>query len=107
GLRNALLHVAPSGARFRTLLLTATLTGEAYDALVRLFPSTGPDATHSRCQVVSEVSLRPEPAFLIAEAATPEQRVQRVIEAVRFLPRPLLLYTTMPDDAREWERRLR
>ena len=44
-------------------------------------------------------SLRPELAFLAARSETLEHRRERVLEAVRELPRPLFVYTTRPEDA--------
>jgi ATP-dependent DNA helicase RecQ len=99
GLRNALLAACPAHARFRTLLLTATLTVESLEAL-RLF--FGRD-----CQVVSELQLRPEPGYCIAAETSEAQRKQHVLEAMRCLPRPLILYTTVREDAAEWSEYLR
>lgn len=99
GLRNALLAACPTHARFRTLLLTATLTSESLEAL-RLF--FGGD-----CQIVSELQLRPEPGYLVTAETSEAQRKQHVLEAMRCLPRPLILYTTMRDDAADWSEHLR
>lgn len=99
GLRNALLQACPPHARFRTLLLTATLTSESLETL-RLF--FGHD-----CQIVSESYLRPEPSFLIRSEHTEVVRDQLVVESLRFLPRPLILYTTLRNDVEEWSERLR
>jgi superfamily II DNA/RNA helicase len=92
GLKDALLDVCPPNAQFRTLLLTATLTEESYDALKFLFGRGG-------CQLVSEVALRLEPGFLLESATGEAERTRHVLEAVRFLPRPLILYTTLRDQA--------
>jgi hypothetical protein len=92
GLRDALLDVCPQEGRFRTLLLTATLTQECFDSLRALFGRGG-------CQLVSEVALRPEPSFLISSANQEPARLARVLEAARFLPRPLILYSTLREHA--------
>jgi hypothetical protein len=99
GLRDALLASCPAGCEFRTLLLSATLTAESFETLRELF---GRDAV----QLVSELALRPEPAFLLNSAANEPQRIERVLEALRHLPRPLILYTTRRDDAADWYARL-
>jgi ATP-dependent DNA helicase RecQ len=99
GLRTALLGACPTGLPFRTLLLTATLTSESYHTLRLLFG--GED-----CHLVSEVSLRPEPGFLLYLATTEEERCSRVLEAMRYLPRPIILYTTLRDHALAWYYRL-
>ncbi len=92
GLRDALLAVSPAHAQFRTLLLTATLTQETLNTLRHVFGTT-------LFQVVSEPMLRPEPAFMISSADNEEERTTRVLEALKFLPRPTLLYTTERNDA--------
>ena len=86
---------------FRTLLLTATLTETGLESLQTLFANPGPFA------VVSSAQLRPEPAFWSAYCPSEQVRGARVLEAVRHLPRPLLLYTTFVQDARQWHRTLR
>lgn len=100
GLRQALLDACPPTSRFRTLLLTATLTSECCDALIQLFGG-GP------VEVISEAALRPEPGFLILSADSESERQAKVMEAVFHLPRPLILYTTRRDHAEEWLQRLR
>lgn len=99
GLRSALLRVCPTGKRFRTLLLSATLTQDTYAVLAALF-------AESRPMVVAEPMIRPEPGYLIGVASGPEQRTNWIAEAMRFLPRPAILYTTTRDDASEWAERL-
>jgi hypothetical protein len=101
GLRDALLAECPNeGRRFRTLLLTATLTAEAYETLRALFGGDG-------FELVSEAALRPEPAFLLDAPDTETLRRARVLEAVRHLPRPLILYTTERAHAQGWYDELR
>jgi superfamily II DNA helicase RecQ len=101
GLRNALLDACPTAdQRFGTVLLTATLTDAGFEVLRQLFGA-------SKEQIVAEPSLRPEPGFLISSVMSEEERAAQVIECVRFLPRPLILYTTRPDDAETWFYRLR
>jgi ATP-dependent DNA helicase RecQ len=97
GLRKALLKECADGGHpgFRTLLLSATITPQTHQLLCSLFGDP-------LCQSVSEVHLRPEPSFLLKAAATLEERKARVLDALRFLPRPLILYTTKRDDADEW-----
>ena len=95
GLRESLLEECPADGRFRTLLLTGTLAPESFQTLQQLFG--GED-----CQIVAEPALRPEPGFLIDCPNSEEQRRQRVLEAIRHLPRPIILYTTLRDHAFEW-----
>ena len=100
GLKDALLAVCPPAARFRTLLLTATLTSECCETLRQLFGKGG-------CQVVSEAELRPEPGFLIHAVDEENERSPRILEAIWHLPRPLILYTTLRERAEHWYARLR
>jgi superfamily II DNA/RNA helicase len=99
GLRRVLLEASPRP--FTTLLMTGTLTANTLDALVLLFRSR--HGTH----VVSSVDLRPEPSYWHAECGPEDERIERVLEAVHQLPRPLILYTTRVDDAEKWTARLR
>jgi hypothetical protein len=100
GLRNALLDKCPAGKRFKTLLLTATLTSEAYETLCLFF---GGD----RCQLVGELELRPEPVFLLASPAQESDKHAIVEDALRFLPRPMIVYTTLREQAAYWYDHLR
>ncbi|MFL6450916.1 MAG: protein DpdF [Bryobacteraceae bacterium] len=96
GLRDSLRMACPlKSCAVRTLLLTATLTQECLDTIRLLF---GDD----ECQFVGQLSLRTEPGFLISQAVDGEERDRRVIEAIRFLPRPLILYTTLREDAEKY-----
>jgi len=98
GLKDALLEVCPPEAKFRTLLLTATLTSECCETLRFLFGQGG-------CQIISECALRPEPGFLLHSADDEVERERRIMEALRHLPRPLILYTTLREAAEHfyWE----
>jgi ATP-dependent DNA helicase RecQ len=97
GLRRELLRTQ-TGAQhsaFRTLLMTATLPPSAADLVLRLFGEPGPVET-----VISNL-LRPEPAYWIAEFNGWKARRDGLIEAVRHLPRPAIIYTTRPSFADE------
>lgn len=100
GLKQALLDACPPTHRFRTLLLTATLTPECCDALSELFGG-------GQVEVISEAALRPEPGFLVSTAISESDRQAKVLEALRHLPRPLILYTTRRDHAEQWREILR
>ena len=99
GLRDALLDACPPTEQFRTLLLTATLTPDCFATLQFLFG-------RGNCQLISELSLRPEPGFLVSLAAHEPERISRIMEGIRYLPRPLILYTTLRRPAEEWHDRL-
>lgn len=100
GLRSLALERAPMGRRPVTILMSATLTGRQIELLTTLFPGV------NETEVVWGSSLRCEPAYFIESCETAELRAERVLEAVRRLPRPLLLYATLPEDAENWVRRI-
>ncbi len=100
GLRNGLLRQAPHGG-FRTLLLSATFTAETVEILADLF---GPP---EHVQAVSAVHLRPEPQYWFHHASSKKEKRERVLEALRYAPRPFILYVTRRQDAREWLSTLR
>ncbi|WP_051303825.1 protein DpdF [Calidithermus chliarophilus] len=100
GLRRNLLRVSPPANRFVTLLMTATLTQAGLETLKELYGEPGP------FQMVSAAALRPEPEFWAADcgegASAEALREARLKEAVRYLPRPLILYSTTPDQAQRY-----
>jgi superfamily II DNA/RNA helicase len=100
GLRDALLAECPRDSRFRTLLMSATITAECYETCRTLFGRGG-------IQMVSEVALRPEPGFLICSATDEAEQKRKVFEALLNLPRPLILYTTLREHAESWDVYLR
>ena len=95
GLRDLLQDACPETRKLRTLLLTATMTADCYETLSSLF---GVGEFH----VVGDASLRSEIGFLIRNAANELERQSRIEEALKELPRPLVLYTTKRDDAARW-----
>ena len=100
GLRADLLR-ACSGEAFRTLLLSATLSNAALRTVRDFFAEPGP------FEVLSAVQLRPEPSYWFEHCVDAEEREVRLLEAIRHLPRPLILYATRREDAREWFQILR
>lgn len=99
GLRDFLREACPRDRRLRTLLLTATMTADCYETLSSLF---GGDHFH----VVGDASLRSEIGFLIRNATDELERESHIEEALKELPRPLILYTTKRDDAARWYDRI-
>jgi superfamily II DNA helicase RecQ len=91
GLRLDLLRKSPKP--FRTALLTATLTQSTLETLETLFGTPGP------FKLLASVQLRPEPSFWFAHCSNSNEKEIKVLEAIRHLPRPLILYTTTRDDA--------
>lgn len=85
----------------RIILLSATLSDADLVELAKLF------GTRGETILVAANELRPEPTYWIAEMSSVEERQRRVMEALDRLPRPLILYVTLPSKAKEWERLLR
>lgn len=87
--------------KLRTLLLSATVSERSQDVLEHLFSEPGKLIT------VQANRLRPEIAYWFDRAPDEYIRKQRVMEALRFLPRPLILYVTQPVQAERWANWLR
>lgn len=100
GLRDSLLSECPAHSKLKTILLTATLTSDSYRTIRSLFSSE-----HFR--VVSELALRPEPGFVIKGAKDDFERSSMVEDALRLFPRPVILYTSLREDADRWFERAR
>ena len=100
GLRRELLALCPKNTdRFRTLLLSATLSQESFDILRDLF-------AEELFDTVSAVTLRPEPEYWMSDARYETERTERVVELIRVVPRPFLLYVTTREQANEWTQRM-
>jgi ATP-dependent DNA helicase RecQ len=99
GVRRGLLKES-GGQSFRTLLLSATFTPQIINTLESLF---GP---REKIQMVSAVHLRPEPRYLRRKVSGEAEKVMRIEELIRFVPRPFILYTTTRSDAKKWFQRL-
>jgi ATP-dependent DNA helicase RecQ len=93
---------APESSKPNIVCLSATVTPMSYETLRALFSvETSPGISGS-------IRLRPEPDIWIDRSwSDVETRRKRVVEAVRNLPRPAILYVTRPDDAEEWYKNLR
>ncbi len=85
-----------SGGQLRTLLLSATVSESSRSLLEQLFSE--PD----KLIVVQANRLRPEISYWFKVVHSEPSRQQFILEALRFLPRPLILYVTRPKQAREW-----
>ncbi|MBT8534820.1 ATP-dependent DNA helicase RecQ [Polynucleobacter paneuropaeus] len=103
GLRHSLLRKLRSENRplFRTLLLSATYTKETIETLANLF---GPP---DKVQMISAVHLRPEPQYWFSHADSFSEKESQVLEALRYAPRPFILYVTKQQDCVKWEKILK
>ncbi|NYT32075.1 protein DpdF [Rhizobium sp. WYCCWR 11128] len=100
GVRRGLLDACPEGRRFRTLLMSATLTPDTVETIDALF---GPART---VHMVASVHLRPEPQYWVHREDDPEDKDRKVLELLRHAPRPFILYVTKRSDAKRWIRLL-
>lgn len=93
GLRTYLLRKASAAGHeaFRTVLASATITENTLGLLEALFGLPGP-FLHIGAPVV-----RPEPSYWIASISDTDERDARLIESLRHLPRPAIVYTTLRD----------
>ena len=87
------LRVAAHRHPFRTVLMSATITGADVETLTDLFVETG-----QRLILAGAPALRPEIGYLTAEAPDAVERLRRVCEAVLHLPRPVFVYATRRED---------
>lgn len=106
GLRREMLALAPSGSQPRTMLLSATITPAALSTLRALF-GTDPDGNPTPFGLCGGVRLRPEIELWPTAASTVAEQEERVLEALRHLPRPAILYVTRVQSAEDWLARLR
>ena len=90
-----------TGGQLRTLLLSATVAEDGRATIEHLFSES------NKLIVIQANRLRPEIGYWFHFSRTASARRRRVIEALPFLPRPLILYVTRPDQAEQWERELR
>ncbi len=100
GLRRELISAAQPERRMRTLLLSATLTDSSLETLRSLFGADG------AFESIAAVQLRPEPDYWVAPVTGPEERINRIMEALHHVPRPAVLYVTKVADAESWYSRL-
>ncbi|UBV45517.1 DEAD/DEAH box helicase (plasmid) [Deinococcus taeanensis] len=101
GLRRSLLQSCPPGSSFTTLLLSATITAGDLGTLEQLFSEPG------HFQLVAGVKLRAEPEYWAASYPSNAQRQEALDDAIRHLPRPMIVYTTMVADAAAHHKRLK
>ena len=90
-----------SNGHLTTLLLSATISEHCETLLRQLFGHESP------FRVVRANRLRPEPSYWFSVSEGEWQRRDRVLEALRYVPRPAILYVTQPKVANEWLSRLR
>lgn len=85
--------LALSGGKLRTLLLSATFTPKCMALLKGMFGGEG--WQEFACQ-----RLRPEIVYWRQQFVSEAPRDRALLEALHFLPRPLIVYTTEVDEAK-------
>lgn len=90
--RNELLVV---NSQLRTVLLSATYTKTAVAKLKQMFASTG-KWVEVRCD-----ALRREPRYLFVKAKNYLDKRQKMIELVKKLPHPMVVYINSPKEAED------
>ncbi|MFI6348004.1 protein DpdF [Streptomyces sp. NPDC050560] len=99
--RRIWLSKAPKGRQPVTVAMSATLTGQQVETLDALF------ASPQKARIVWASQLRHEPSYYIDSFRSEADRAVAVLNAVSYLPKPMILYTTKVVDAQEWTGRLR
>lgn len=90
-----------SSNRLRTYLLSATLSDDVVDVLFNLFGDDGKNVEF-RCD-----ALRKEPRYIICENHSYERREKQIIEMVKYLPKPIIVYVIEPSVAERYVSLLR
>ena len=85
----------------RTFLLSATLSDDVVDTLFALFGSDGKN-TQVRCD-----TLRQEPRFYFHSAKSRKEQEDKTMEAIRLLPKPMVVYVLEPREAKNLQSKLR
>lgn len=94
GLRTHLIRETRQAGHppYKTILTSATITQDTLELLQALFGQPGP-FLHVGAPVV-----RPEPSYWNVPPTNAPERERRLIEALRHLPRPAIVYTTLRDE---------
>lgn len=101
GLRTGLLSLAPSDQRFPTILLTGTLTSDALATTMTFLGSSEVGTSNAAVRIVVEEALRPEPEYWVAGCSGEGDRTRRIVELAYHVPRPAIVYTNRPVQARQ------
>lgn len=95
--RNELLVM---NSQLRTVLLSATYTKTAVMKLKQMFATTG-KWIEIRCD-----ALRHEPRYLLVKAKSYSDKKRKMIELVKKLPHPMVVYINSPKEAEEIKKTL-
>lgn len=88
--------ISASVTPIETLLLSATFSHDCKELLRELF-SDGNNFT-----VIQSNKLRPEISYWLYKSPSEVDKKARILEALRHLPRPIIIYVTRPRDCYDW-----
>lgn len=81
----------------KKILMSATIGPSTLQTLRDLFVRPGGQAIE-----INGSFLRPEPNYHVMRASNKQEHQTKVLEAIWNMPRPLILYTTTVDEAKNW-----
>ncbi len=87
-------------SQLRTVLLSATYTKMAVEKLKQMFATTG-KWIEVRCD-----ALRREPRYMLVKAKSYSDKRRKMIELVKKLPHPMVVYINSPKEAEEIKKAL-
>lgn len=87
--------------KLKTILLSGTLTEGTTTTLRKLFSED-----NNLIEFRSD-ALRFEPIYFLDQPENHNQRQQRILKLIPLLPRPIILYVSNKESARDWERFIR
>lgn len=89
-----------SSGQIRTYLLSATLSEDVVGTLFSLFGEEGHNV-QLRCDC-----LRQEPRFYFQTTKSKREQDAKTLEAIRLLPKPMVVYVLEPREAKELQKQL-
>lgn len=90
-----------SDSLIRTYLLSATLSDDVIETLMQLFGTDG-----GNIQLRFD-ELRKEPRFYFYSAKSRDEQDQRTFEAIKWLPKPMVIYVLEPKEAKAYQKKLK
>lgn len=85
-----------SNPNIRTILLSATFEHRCISILKDFFSSDGKKWIEIRCD-----SLRHEPRYMLVKSKSYSDKKRKMLDLVRKMPHPMIIYVARPDDAGE------
>ena len=85
-----------SNPSIRTILLSATFEARCISILKEFFSQDGERWIEIRCD-----SLRHEPRYMLVKSKSHSDKNEKMLELVRKMPHPMIIYVARPDDASE------